>query len=582
VLDPALVEQANPRLSGGISELLAEAERMQRCGSWRIQHDSGEVLWSPETYRLLNVDPNLPASLELLLEQVHPEERDLLAASVRQSWLSGRPFRLEHRLQLANDQIVQVLHRGETICDDNGKALYTVSTLQRLSQQRNLQLELEQATHTDAITGLPNRLASISYLEQRIRELPYNRQIAILCLDLDNFQGINDSFGVEIGNRLLHWTGEHLRQQLQPSDWLARLDSDTFLVVRSDNLGNISQAIDLAQQLQESLRQVVPRLDAPLPIQLSACVGVSIAPDHGSDASSLLQWANTALSESKRQGKGGCKVYSTAISQKIRETLDLEQRLARALDRQELLLHYQPQWDRQQRLIGAEALLRWHTHRGETIPPNRFIPLAEQSGLIASIGHWVLEQAVAQLSQWQQQGLHLGRLAINVSGHQLDPDQHPLDQQLLRLCDHWKVEPSQLEVEVTETALISNPSAAADTLKQLAAAGVSLAIDDFGTGFSSLASLQRLPLQRLKIDRCFVSDLPNTPSDRSIVKATILMAHELGLSCLAEGVETEEQRQQLLDLGCDSFQGYLLGKPMPAAQLQELMTAQTAMSSNGN
>ena len=153
MLDPALVEQTNPRLSGGISELLAEAERMQRCGSWRIQHDSGEVLWSPETYRLLNVDPNLPASLELLLEQVHPEDRDLLAASVRQSWLSGRPFRLEHRLQLANDQIVQVLHRGETICDDNGKALYTVSTLQRLSQQRNLQLELEQATHTDAITG---------------------------------------------------------------------------------------------------------------------------------------------------------------------------------------------------------------------------------------------------------------------------------------------------------------------------------------------------------------------------------------------------------------------------------------------
>ena len=582
MLDQALVEQANPRVRHGVLELLAEAERMQRCGSWRIDHSGGEVLWSPEIYRLLNLDPNQPASFELLLEQVHPEDRNLVAASVRQSWLSGRPFRLEHRLQLANGQIVQVLHRGETICDDSGKALFTISTLQCLSQQRNLQQELEQATHTDAITGLPNRLASIGYLEQRIRELPYNRQIAILCLDLDNFQGINDSFGVEIGNQLLHWTGEHLRHQLQASDWLARLDSDTFLVVRSDNLGNISQAVDLAQQLQESLRQVAPRLDTPLPIQLSACVGVSIAPDHGSDASSLLQWANTALTEAKRQGKGGRKVYSTAISQKIRETLDLEQRLARAIDRQELQLHYQPQWDRQRRLIGAEALLRWHTHRGETIPPNRFIPLAEQSGLISSIGHWVMEQAIAQLSQWQQQGLKLGRLAINVSGHQLDPEQEPLDQQLLSLCDHWQVEPSQLEVEVTETALISNPQVAAATLKQLAAVGVSLAIDDFGTGFSSLASLQRLPLQRLKIDRCFVSDLASNPSDRSIVKATILMAHELGLSCLAEGVETEEQRQQLLDLGCDSFQGYLLGKPMPAAQLQELMAAQTAPSPKKN
>lgn len=193
-----------------------------------------------------------------------------------------------------------------------------------------------------------------------------------------------------------------------------------------------------------------------------------------------------------------------------------------------------------------------------------------------------MEQAIAQLSQWQQQGLKLGRLAINVSGHQLDPEQEPLDQQLLSLCDHWHVEPSQREVEVTETALISNLQVAATTLKQLAAAGVSLAIDDFDTGFSSLASLQRLPLQRLKIDRCFVSDLASNASDRSIVKATILMAHELGLSCLAEGVETEEQRQQLLDLGCDSFQGYLLGKPMPAAQLQELMAAQTAPSPKRN
>ncbi|MEN9861112.1 MAG: hypothetical protein RLZZ515_1594, partial [Cyanobacteriota bacterium] len=225
MLDQALVEQANPRVRHRVLELLAEAERMQRCGSWRIDHSGGDVLWSPEIYRLLNLDPNQPASFELLLEQVHPEDRNLVAASVRQSWLSGRPFRLEHRLQLANNQIVQVLHRGETICDDSGKALFTISTLQCLSQQRNLQQELEQATHTDAITGLPNRLASIGYLEQRIRELPYNRQIAILCLDLDNFQGINDSFGVEIGNQLLHWTGEHLRHQLQHSDWLARLDS---------------------------------------------------------------------------------------------------------------------------------------------------------------------------------------------------------------------------------------------------------------------------------------------------------------------------------------------------------------------
>ena len=563
-------------------ELLNEAERLQQCGSWRIDHRSGAVLWSAQMHRLLESDPNQSVSVERLLDAVHPDDRNLVAASVRQSWLSGRPFQLEHRLQLPDGRINLVLHRGSTSCDERGEALYTVGTLQNLNHQRNLQLELEHATQTDAITGLPNRLASIRYLEQRIRELPYNRQVAILCLDLDNFQGINDSFGVDLGNQLLHWCGEHLRLRLQPSDWLARLDSDTFLVVRSESIGNIADALELGRQLQAWLHQVVPRLDTPMPVQLSACVGVSIAPDHGSDASSLLQWATTALTEAKRQGKGGLRAYSTAISQAIRESLDLEQRLARAIEREELQLHYQPQWDRERRLVGAEALLRWHTQRGETIPPIRFIPLAEKSGLIRSIGRWVIEQALAQLHRWQHSGHHLPLLAINVSGQQLDPEEDPLDQLLLGLCEQWEIPATQLEVEVTETALISNPTAAARTLTALAEAGVRLAIDDFGTGYSSLASLQRLPLQRLKIDRCFVTDLASNASDRSIVKATILMAHELGLNCLAEGVETDSQLEQLLSLGCDSFQGFLLGKPMAALELEKLIRRESAMSRNGN
>ncbi|MFM2172662.1 MAG: hypothetical protein RLZZ54_589 [Cyanobacteriota bacterium] len=556
-----------------LNELLEQAEHFQECGSWRVDHNSGAMLWSPQTHRVLESDPALGSSFELLLERVHPEDRNLVAASVRQSWLSGQPFQLEHRLQLSDGRVVSVLHRGETSCDDDGRALYTIGTLQNLKHQRNLQLELEHAIHTDSITGLPNRQASIRYLEQRIRELPYNQQIAILCLDLDTFQGINDSFGVEIGNQLLHWTGEHLRLFLQPTDWLARLDSDTFLVVRSANITSLSDALNLGAQLQNWLHQVVPRLETPLPIQLSACVGVSIAPDHGSEASGLLQWANTALMEAKRQGKGSLKAYSTAISQAIRDNLDLEQRLARAIERQELQLYYQPQWDRHRRLIGAEALLRWQPQGREPVSPGRFIPLAEQSGLIHTLGRWVLEQAIQQLSQWSLAGLELPLLAINVSGHQLDPDQEQLDQELLQLCEHWSVPPQRLEVELTETALIGNLDAAARTLNSLAAAGVSLAIDDFGTGFSSLASLQRLPLHRLKIDRCFVSDLASNASDRSIVKATILMAHELGLTCLAEGVEIEEQVQHLLSLGCDSFQGYLLGKPMAAATFEALLSS---------
>lgn len=569
------VSSPSPLESDALNQLLVDAERLQDCGSWRVDHSDGRMVWSPQLAQMLELDPQESPRLELLLHRVPEEERNLVAASLRQSWLSGRPFRLEHRLHHQEGPPSLVLHRGETVCDSGGKALHSIGILQNLNRLQSLQLELEQATHTDNLTGLPNRLASIEHLAQRIRELPYNRQVALLCLDLDDFQGINDSFGVEMGNQLLQWMAEHLRQRLQASDWLARLDGDSFLVVRSEGLSSLADALQLARQLVASLRQVVPRLDTPLPVQLSACVGISIAPDHGSDPSSLLQWANTALSEAKRLNKGTVMAYSTAISRSIREKLDLEQRLARAIDREELQLHYQPQWDRHHNLIGAEALLRWHTHRGESIPPTRFIPLAEQSGLIQTIGPWVLEQAIQQMSRWIQDGLAIPQLAINISAQQLDGPNQDLDLLLLNLCEQWGVPAQRLELELTETALLSNPRAAAKTLAHLAEAGVSLAIDDFGTGFSSLAILQRLPLQRLKIDRCFVTDLPSNPADRSIVKATILMAHELGLSCLAEGVESNEQHRQLLELGCDSFQGYLFGQPMPAAEMNTLISRST-------
>lgn len=540
--------------------LLIEAEQLSGCGSWSLSSDGGTMLWSPQLRRLLVTDPAQPANVDTLLDRVPANERDEVAHLLRQAQPSGRPLELEHHLQHSDGRQTLVSHRITTVFDDQGKPLRRVGSLRKLTRHTSL----DQLANTDSITGLPNRLASIRHLQQRVRETPYNQQIALLCLDLDHFQGINDSFGMEVGNQLLHWTAQQLRQMLQPDDWLARLESDSFLIVRSAGIHSLADALKLAHALEHNLRQVVPLLDPPLPIHVSACVGVSVAPDHGSEAGNLVHWANTALMEAKRQGSGTVKAYSTAMSAEIREKLDLEQRLSRAIDRQELHLHYQPQWNQRHQLVGAEALLRWHTHRGEEVSPARFIPLAEQSGLIHSIGQWVLAQAIEQMSLWINSGCELPQLAINISAQQLDPDCEPLDQLLLDLCQRWQVPPERLELELTETALLRNPKQASATLNRLASAGVTLAIDDFGTGFSSLATLQRLPLHRLKIDRCFVKDLPANTADRCIVKATILMAHELGLNCLAEGVETEEQRQQLIALGCDTFQGYLLGRPMNA------------------
>jgi diguanylate cyclase (GGDEF)-like protein len=546
-----------------LEQQLIEAEQLNSCGSWTLFHDRGTMIWSPQLRQLLVADPGQPASIDHLLDRVPANERELVAHQLRRAARSG-PWELEHHLQYSDGRQALVLHRATTVFDERGKALRSVGSLQKLCRQASL----DQLANTDSITGLPNRLASIRHLKQCIREATYNQQIALLCLDLDHFQGINDSFGMEVGNELLRWTAQQLRHMLAPNDWLARLESDSFLIVRSKGINTLADALQLAHDLEHNLRQVVPLLDPPLPVHVSACVGVSIAPDHGSEAGSLLHWANTALMEAKRQGNATVKAYSTAMSTEIREKLDLEQRLSRAIERQELQLHYQPQWDQRQRLVGAEALLRWRTHRGEEIPPGRFIPLAEQSGLIHCIGRWVLERAIEQMSCWIKENCALPQLAINISAQQLDPDCEPLDQLLIELCRRWQVPPERLELELTETALLRSPKRASETLNRLAEAGVTLAIDDFGTGFSSLATLQRLPLHRLKIDRCFVKDLPDKAADRCIVKATILMAHELGLNCLAEGVETQEQMQQLIALGCDTFQGYLLGRPVPADVFQ--------------
>ena len=545
---------------------LIEAERLHGCGSWTLFHSDGAMIWSPQLRRLLLADPTQQASFDSLLERVPASERAQVEHGLRPSD-SNSPRELEHHLQYSDGRQILVLHAVQTLVDAKGQALRSVGCLQKINRLTSL----EQLANTDSLTGLPNRQASIRHLQQRIRETPYNQQIALLCLDLDHFQGINDSFGMEVGNQLLRWTAQQLRQMLAPDDWIAHLESDSFLIVRSTGIRSLADALQLAHDLEHNLRQVVPLLDPPLPVHVSACIGVSVAPDHGNEASNLLHWASTALTEAKRQGTGTVKVYSTAMSAEIREKLDLEQRLSRAIDRQELQLHFQPQWDQQRGLVGAEALLRWRTHRGEEIPPGRFIPLAEQSGLIHSIGRWVLEQAIEQMSIWIECGCVLPQLAINISAQQLDPDCEPLDQLLLDLCQRWQVPPERLELELTETALLRSPKQASATLNRLAEAGVTLAIDDFGTGFSSLATLQRLPLHRLKIDRCFVKDLPDKAADRCIVKATILMAHELGLSCLAEGVETQEQMQQLIALGCDTFQGYLLGRPVPAEVFQAVI-----------
>lgn len=566
----------------GLLRLLAAAEQLDGRGSWILDHDSHTLLCSPQLERLLQNRKDqplaqVPSSLDALLLLAHPDDRALIRDAVRQSIYSGAPFSVEHRLVQRDGTERLLLHRGETVCDERGRALHTLASVEDVSEQRRLEREIAAQVNTDTLTGLPNRAASLQHLQRRIQSTTYNRQIAVICIDLDNFQNINDSFSIKAGNQVLRWTAEHFKHVLGDAAWVARLDSDMFLIILSEGIRCLADALNTARQLIDSLHTAVPLLAPSIPIQLGACAGVSIAPDHGSDANDLIQCASTALTEAKLHGQCQLLAYSTVMSQRIRERLDLSHKLQKAIEREELEVHYQPQWRINGDLFGAEALLRWRPKGYGHISPERFIPIAEQSDLINIIGEWILSESLQQMQAWCADHLPIQRVSVNVSARQLDGQGDRFEQTVAELLKQSGLPPDQLELEITESVLFRDPAAALERMKRLSELGIHLAIDDFGTGFSSLAMLQQMPLNQLKIDRHFVDNMINN-SGKSIVKATIMMAHELRLQCIAEGVETQEQLELLRQMGCDNIQGYLLGKPMPADAFQALLKKQQQLN----
>lgn len=558
-LDTALRE------SSRLGFLLQDAERLTHVGSWELNHRTGELLWSKEAYSIFNTAPELTVpSYELFLTKVHPEDRSLVEATFQEAFRSGGAYRIEHRLLLAHGLQKVVLERGHTTLGDDGEPLFTVGTVQDISEQHEIQQRLERIAFVDPLTRLPNKAATIRQLARLLRTAGKEHSIALINLDLDNFQSINNSLGHAIGNQVLQASGTCLRHLMLPDDWLARVDSDEFILLRPMAMAGRVQALQWAEDIRRTLGNT-PGMGTVLAVQPSASLGVALAPDHGVDPDTLLRCANTALMEAKRHGKNQLCFYTPEISQRLRQRLQLELGLARAIDREQLQLVYQPQIDRSgSRIAGAEALLRWRDLSGRIVSPNVFIPLAEQTGQIHSIGLWVIEEACRQLHAWHNQGLWPGRLAINISALQLGAEHPYLSELLAGALQSYNLVPQNLELEITETALVNDPGRAGEQLRQLAESGFSLAIDDFGMGYSSLAMLHSLPLDKLKIDRFFVDRLVNDDANLAIVKATIVMAKELGLMTLAEGVETREQLQMLQNLGCDQFQGHLLGRPMDA------------------
>ncbi|HEU0305680.1 MAG TPA: EAL domain-containing protein [Lysobacter sp.] len=452
--------------------------------------------------------------------------------------------------------------QASVVLDATGQRSHYVGVLSDITDQKRAEQELRYLANYDTLTSLPNRTLLSERLSRAIvRARRQGKRIAVLFLDLDRFKDINDSLGHAAGDRILRAAAARLQHTVGPQHTVARLGGDEFTVVLED--------VDTAEQAEQVARKVIDAFSQPLDlddrhdVSISPSIGISLYPDHAQIPTDLLKHADTAMYQAKAAGRRTFMRYTDAMDVEIRQRATISAALRKVLDRNELHLVFQPKLSlRQMRITGVEALLRWHSPEYGSIPPDRFIPLAEESGLILEIGEWAMQEACYTLQHWRDQGLEDVSMAVNISALQLARGHLP--DVVGRALSGRNIPPQFLQLELTETVIMANAEQNAATLQAIRELGVGLAIDDFGTGYSSLAYLKRLPLTTLKIDKEFIGDLTHDADDEAITGAVIAMAHSLGLNVIAEGVETEAQVRFLHEHGCDEIQGYWLAQPLHA------------------
>ncbi len=451
--------------------------------------------------------------------------------------------------------------------NDAGRVTHYVAMFSDISRLKETERQLEFLAHHDVLTGLPNRMLFNARLEHAIEHARrHQTQLAVLFLDLDRFKHINDSFGHPAGDELLQEVARRLRGNIRGEDTAARLGGDEFCLLL-EQINTPENAVIIVEKILDSFQQ--PFAVADQEIYITPSIGISTFPRDGEDSATLLRNADSAMYQAKGQGSNGFAFYSKNLTAQAYEQVLLENALHKAIQNQQLQLYFQPQIDMEAgSLIGVEALLRWEHPDMGMIPPARFIPLAEETGMILAIGAWVILAGCLQAKCWLDDGFHFGRIGLNISGCQIR-HQSLLGDVKSALAE-TELPPQLLELEVTEGFIMEKAERSIGTLKALRDMGIGLAIDDFGTGYSSLSYLKRLPIHRLKIDQSFVRDIPDDPDDMSICRAVIALGHSMGLDIIAEGVETEAQRRFLLEHGCQRGQGFLFSRPLPARDFERM------------
>lgn len=569
---------------------LAYAQRLARLGHWERTLSGETLAISPVVGTLLEVDNAASLNWGQLCELVHPDDLKLVQQTVNEAVAKHQPYRIEHRLLTKRGTLRVLRHQGEVVSGDTPGTWLIRSTVQDVTERRAQEDRIHFLAFHDPVTSLPNREFALRSLEQAIGNVNNDaKHIAVFALGLDDFSRINTSLGQAAGDDVLKIIGDRLRGQVRESDHVLQAselhDQETCLVARTEgdrflclvsNLQFSEAAISIAKRLQRTIAAPLKIGDTEL--TLSSTVGVSLYPDDGITANELVDRALIALSYAKGQ-KGTCQFFASEISDRARQRLTLENELRVALDEKQFVLHFQPRLGlHDYQVCGAEALVRWcHPQRG-LVGPSEFIPLVEELGMISALGAQVVDMAARQATLWQRRfGAHF-RVSFNISPLQfLSSDVvAELDAALARVQGR----PDCLEVEVTESTLMSHPDKVIATLQAFRDRGVRVALDDFGTGYSSLSYLQRLPLDVLKIDRSFINDIGSSHSGTALVNAMLFIARALNLDCVAEGVELVSQLDFLAAHHCNEAQGFWIAKPMPAREFEVWHQQWVPMRSN--